>query len=542
MSLPLREALTAQYRQHPSWSYQLHADNLAVLAEQKPAARAHALLCLGAALHESPGPVQASAPRAGPQPGRPSRPSTASRAARVRSYESQYVNGLWHLDFHHGSLARVLLENGQWAYPLLLGVLDDHSPALLPCPVVSEPKAPRNSATAWARPSRNAALPRALMSDNGSAMLAGRDRAGPGAPGHRARNHPALSARTRTESKRVFWDQIEGRLLPMLEGVADLTLRQLNEATLAFVEMEYNRKTHSELGRSPSATLPPRTRTWAGPVRPAEQLQLAFTAEVGRTQRRSDGTLSLEGVRFEVPSRYGHFQRVSSARGLLGPEPRLSVRPQHRRHPLPALSPGQTQKRRGPARRQSLAAGGAGHRPGPGPRRWRRCCRNSSKTTPPPACPRPICPKMKSTTDRQPLMNKKLLSLYSLKFNPFSPEIPTAALWVAPPLENFCWRIEQQVGEGGFALAMGDPGTGKSAALRLLGRTPGPVARRHRRHAHPAPGRPGRLLPRTGRTLRRAPLARTTAGPAPKSCGKNGTTTSKPPSTARSCSSMKPRK
>jgi len=65
-------------------------------------------------------------------------------------------------------------------------------------------------------------------------------------------------------------------------------------------------------------------------------------------------------------------------------------------------------------------------------------------------------------------MNKNLLSLYSLKFNPFSPEIPTAALWVAPPLENFCWRIEQQVGEGGFALALGDPGTGKSGALRLL--------------------------------------------------------------------------
>ena len=65
-------------------------------------------------------------------------------------------------------------------------------------------------------------------------------------------------------------------------------------------------------------------------------------------------------------------------------------------------------------------------------------------------------------------MNKKLLSLYSLKFNPFSPDIPTTALWVAPPLEQFCWRIEQQVGEGGFALALGDPGTGKSTALRLL--------------------------------------------------------------------------
>jgi general secretion pathway protein A len=65
-------------------------------------------------------------------------------------------------------------------------------------------------------------------------------------------------------------------------------------------------------------------------------------------------------------------------------------------------------------------------------------------------------------------MNKKLLSLYSLKFNPFSPEVPTSALWMASPIESFCWRIEQQIGEGGFALAIGDPGTGKSAALRIL--------------------------------------------------------------------------
>src|SRR5208282_2735845 len=66
------------------------------------------------------------------------------------------------------------------------------------------------------------------------------------------------------------------------------------------------------------------------------------------------------------------------------------------------------------------------------------------------------------------LMNKKLLSLYSLKFNPFSPEVPTSALCSTPAIESFCWRIEQQIGEGGFALAIGDPGTGKSAALRIL--------------------------------------------------------------------------
>ena len=36
LSAGLRELLHGQYQQHPSWSYQLHADNLAVLVEQQP--------------------------------------------------------------------------------------------------------------------------------------------------------------------------------------------------------------------------------------------------------------------------------------------------------------------------------------------------------------------------------------------------------------------------------------------------------------------------------------------------------------------------
>ena len=66
-------------------------------------------------------------------------------------------------------------------------------------------------------------------------------------------------------------------------------------------------------------------------------------------------------------------------------------------------------------------------------------------------------------------MNQKLLALYGLKWNPFSPELPIDAIHVPPKLENFCWRIEHaQIREGGFARVHGDPGTGKSVALRLL--------------------------------------------------------------------------
>jgi len=66
-------------------------------------------------------------------------------------------------------------------------------------------------------------------------------------------------------------------------------------------------------------------------------------------------------------------------------------------------------------------------------------------------------------------MNKKLLALYGLKWNPFSPELPTEALHVTPQVEHFCWRIEQNlIREGGFAMITGDPGAGKSVVMRLL--------------------------------------------------------------------------
>jgi len=63
---------------------------------------------------------------------------------------------------------------------------------------------------------------------------------------------------------------------------------------------------------------------------------------------------------------------------------------------------------------------------------------------------------------------KKLLSLWSLKWNPFSPELPSDGLWLPPKIEHFAWRVEQLVQEGGFALITGESGTGKSVALRIV--------------------------------------------------------------------------
>jgi len=66
-------------------------------------------------------------------------------------------------------------------------------------------------------------------------------------------------------------------------------------------------------------------------------------------------------------------------------------------------------------------------------------------------------------------MNEKnLLALYGLKWNPFSPNIPTEALWHPPVLDNFLFRVENLVMEGGFALICGEPGMGKSKNLQIL--------------------------------------------------------------------------
>jgi hypothetical protein len=98
--------------------------------------------------------------------------------------------------------------------------------------------------------------------------------------------------------------------MAMLEGEQSLTLDALNLATQAWTEHEYHRTKHSEIGTTPLA------HYLAGPnVRrecpSASALSDAFRIEVVRRQRRSDGTVSLEGGRFEIPSQYRNLERMS---------------------------------------------------------------------------------------------------------------------------------------------------------------------------------------------------------------------------------------
>jgi type II secretory pathway predicted ATPase ExeA len=61
-----------------------------------------------------------------------------------------------------------------------------------------------------------------------------------------------------------------------------------------------------------------------------------------------------------------------------------------------------------------------------------------------------------------------ILAMYGLRWNPFLPDVPPEALYKTKLVEDFCWRAEHIVLDGGFALITGNPGVGKSAAVRIV--------------------------------------------------------------------------
>jgi len=108
----------------------------------------------------------------------------------------------------------------------------------------------------------------------------------------------------------AFWDQIEGRLLSMLQHKDDLDLADLNRATLAWAEMEYNRKFHDEIDATPMERLLGADSV-ARKAPTVDEIDRAFTKRASRQQRQSDGTITIDGVRFEIPSRLRTLQRLT---------------------------------------------------------------------------------------------------------------------------------------------------------------------------------------------------------------------------------------
>lgn len=296
------QALTTQYRDHPGWSAQLQHDNLrvtlaaaGVTCPSYPSVRRYL---------KAQGLVRRKVPRRNTEGAIAARDRLEQR--EVRSYEVEHVLQLVHLDFHHGS-RKVLTRRGEYVKPLLVGFIDDRSRFLCHAQWYTN-EGTEELVHGLCQALQKVGLPRSLMSDRGSAMISGEFIAG---LHHLGILHvPTLPYSPHVNGKQEnLWARVEGRLLAMLEGEPNLSLEQLNVATQAWVTQEYHRTVHSELGATPLE------RYLAGPnvgreCPESEALRDAFRIEVKRKQRRSDGTVSLEGQRFELPSRFRHLSEV----------------------------------------------------------------------------------------------------------------------------------------------------------------------------------------------------------------------------------------
>lgn len=302
----LKQTLQQQYREHPSWSCQLHVDNLAAYVRKSPELGVMPSYSTVHRYMKSNHYIKHHRVRKRDTQGA-LLAAERLETREVRSFEMDHVNSLWHLDFHHGSHL-ILGRDGEWHKPLLLAILDDRSRLICHAQWYLDETA-ETLVHGFMQALQKRGLPRALMSDNGSAMISaeftqGLERLG-------ILHQPTLPYSPYQNAKQeVFWVQVEGRLLAMLEGETELTLAKLNQATIPWIEFEYHRKHHSEIGCSPLE------RYLNGPVvsRPCPDtatLRHAFCGQVKRRQRKADGTFSLDGKRFEVPSQYRHIAELS---------------------------------------------------------------------------------------------------------------------------------------------------------------------------------------------------------------------------------------
>lgn len=304
MSPQLFAALHRQYQHYPDWSYQLHSDNLQALVEQQPDLGDACSYSTVKRRMQEQGWYKKKSQRRQQTAGQQ---QAAERLEKleVRSFESEYVNALWHLDFHEGR--RIVDVNGQWHTPVALCVLDDCS--RLCCHIqwyLKETAEALYHGLVQAFHKRG--LPRSLMSDNGAAMIA-----------HEFQNGLLRLGITHDTTlpyspyqngkQEAFWAQLEGRLIKMLSRVQPLTLEFLNQTTQAWIEMEYNRCHHEEIKQSPLQRFLKEANV-SRPSPDSETIRLAFSLQQPRSQRQSDGTISINAKRFEIPSRFRHLRKL----------------------------------------------------------------------------------------------------------------------------------------------------------------------------------------------------------------------------------------
>ena len=303
---PVRGILRTQFERYPYWSYQLHYDNLRTTLEGMPLIKVPSyntmkryMQHLGLMKRKRPrrrddGTVTPGAEQA----------ELRLEKREVRSFEREHVGALWHLDFHFCS-RKVLVEDGKWATPIALGIVDDHSRLLCHLQWYLAETA-ENLCHGVIQAIMRRGLPRELMTDNGAAMISEEFTEGLMRLGISHERTLPYSP-YQNGKQEVFWGRIEGRLIAMLDQCKTLNLKKLNDLTFAWAEHEYNALRHEETTEIPSERYA-KGKSVLRISPDLNHLRGAFRREELRTQRRGDGTVMIESRRFEVPAQFRYLK------------------------------------------------------------------------------------------------------------------------------------------------------------------------------------------------------------------------------------------
>ena len=296
--------LEQSYQDHRRWRYLLHYDNLiaSLTPEKKEAAPSYStvrryMLHRGMIPRRMPADYHHT----------PAALRTQQRfdQREVRSYEHTHTHALWHTDAHHGSIP--LSHDGELRRPVIIAVIDDHSRYILHAQWYWREDTASVAQTLMQAFAKRG-LPRMLMSDNGGPFVAGEIAHGL----HRLSiQHETTMCYAPNQNGKieVFWSLLEGRLLAMLDRQNHLDLYRLNELTQAWVEHDYHRRVHAGIRTTPLERYQAAPHVGRDAPAGAELAQI-FTRRELRQQRRSDGTITLGGKRFDIPNRYRHLRTL----------------------------------------------------------------------------------------------------------------------------------------------------------------------------------------------------------------------------------------
>ena len=304
LSEEVKKIIRERYGEYKSWSYQLHRDNLAVDLKNRNISPIPSYSTVRRYLL-SVGKYKVKRCRNHNRPGY-KKARRAQDGREIRSYENEYVNGLWHLDFHYGS-REIITSTGEIARPICLAVIDDHSRLL--CHIqwyLSE--SADDLIHGFNQALQKRGVPRSLMTDNGSAMTSAEFTEGLMRLGIVHKLTLPYSPHQNGKQE-VLWGQLEGRLMAMLKNKKVITLKELNDLTTAWAEIEYNKSNHTELNSTPLNRFLNNSDVSRN-CPDLDYLNQMFRREVIRTVRRSDATISVESKRFEIPYQYKHFRKI----------------------------------------------------------------------------------------------------------------------------------------------------------------------------------------------------------------------------------------